>query len=238
MRQDNHEANYVVVSDVHFGAKGCNVAALVRELNHRDDANILVNGDVFDAIVAGDKRYSASEIHPDAASVADPINWASDLAYDTLAPFASRIVALTRGNHERTIIQRAGYDPAKALASRLGCRYLDYCGFIRHKVASRTYTLFMHHGCGSVGSQFKRLSWIDADVIITGHHHQMRIDTASRVSAGRDGRPVERPVYHIQTSSFVDSSLSGYAAESGYAPGVSSRAVHFTLYPERIEVSL
>lgn len=228
--------SFTVISDTHIGAKGCDFTGISEALRtaSRQRDYIIINGDIFDAIVAGDPRYDASEIDPNAAKVADPINWCISRAMEIFKPHRSRIVAMTRGNHERTIIRRSGFDPASSLAKQLKVPYLGYCGFIPTEITGKQHPVYMHHGCGGFSTQFKKLGWVDASVIITGHHHQLRVDTAGRMnSAGK-----VRPVWHIQTPAWVSPSSHGYAAEAGYAPGVSSRAVRFVLHPNRIEVSL
>jgi UDP-2,3-diacylglucosamine pyrophosphatase LpxH len=79
----------VIISDLHLGSEYCNTEALGRFIDSlHDDAELILNGDVFD-------RYSM------------PIDEASQAIYDQiLARAESHPVTWLQGNHDKTLSRR------------------------------------------------------------------------------------------------------------------------------------
>ena len=52
------ESPYLLMSDLHLGSACCDVGAIQSDLRRAKDldARVLINGDVFDAILPGDRK--------------------------------------------------------------------------------------------------------------------------------------------------------------------------------------
>jgi hypothetical protein len=178
-----------LMSDMHVGASNCDykrIASEIRSAVKRGD-RVLINGDVFDAIVAGDPRFQPSTLHPRLIGDGDdcPMDAAVEWAAELLRPAAEAglIDYLGHGNHETAIQRRSGMSLLHALRLELGrgvCpKPAGYCGFLNYRltVGGRKvgrYTIFAHHGAkGGAGTgQLQRLSSIaDADLTWVGHFH-------------------------------------------------------------------
>lgn len=230
--------DFCLMSDLHIGAPQVDYALIERELKSAEERNarILINGDVFDAIVASDqKRYRASCVHPRLAARDDVLNAAVDWAFELLSPYADRIDMIGVGNHETAVEKHHASDLVMFLIDRLDesrknkehvIHHGGYCGFIRYRFGrgrggnsdGRKLTLFYHHGAGGAAPQtkgmldFSRLDkWVDgADIIWIGHKHNRLSDPGVRLLMDREGNIVERECRHIMTGAYMQT----YRAQS------------------------
>lgn len=249
-----------LMSDLHVGSPNVDYDAIRRELadaKRRGD-RILLNGDIFDAIVASDPRYmptlalNAPQSPIDSREgfgSDDALNVALDASYAILRPVIHLIDYIGTGNHERTILKRAGIDLTRLLVDRLnadGGRVAlgGYCSFIDYRLQrkrddssrdtpgepSARYTIFAHHGSGhgkgSIAS-LNRFNFVDADLVWIGHHHN-RIATGHQIlSCPRSGGVQLREVRQVMTGAYMQAYCSNgrqrprdnYASIAGYVPG-------------------
>jgi hypothetical protein len=115
-----------------------------KELKHAKDigAKILINGDVFDAIMPGDrKRYRANNLHPRMFQAGDDmigesIRWAIEI----LQPYKDNILMIGDGNHDDAVARYHHIEPVKHLVIALNgpgaakIKYGGYHGFIHIKM--------------------------------------------------------------------------------------------------------
>lgn len=206
-----------LMSDLHVGASNVDysrirgdVAAAVRR---RD--RVLVNGDVFDAIVAHDPRYAPTVLHESLRHTDAPIDGAVAMAADLLTPAARAglLDYLGHGNHEAALQKRAGVNLLDALRRRIGkgCPApAGYAGFATYRLTSGDrklgrYVVFAHHGSkAGAGTQLARLAEIaDADLVWCGHFHQLNATGRLRVSPSACGRRVDvREVRRVMTPGY------------------------------------
>ena len=214
----------MLMSDLHLGSAFTDEDAIVEDLKtaRRYNARILLNGDVFDAIVPSDKkRYNPTAIHPRLRNRADVLNAAVDFASDLLKPYADLIDVIGVGNHETASEKYHAADPVSMLIRDLKGDIVHggYCGYYvwratYAKSQRQIWTLKVryHHGSGGASpvtkgiTDFQRMrSWIgDADVITVGHkHNKMAVpDTRERLSNGN--RVVYDPMLCVMTGAYLD----------------------------------
>lgn len=185
-------------------------------------ARILVNGDVFDAILPKDmKRYDPRVLHPRLHNRANVLNEAVQMAYELLSPYAQNIDLIGLGNHETAVERHHAFDPVSALIDRLngldGAKIVhgDYCGwYVRQfRTGSRgTYTLklYYHHGMGGAAPVTKglidmnrMLTYVEgADVIWIGHkHNRLAVDNVV-MGITSQMAPRFRNVLWVQTGAY------------------------------------
>lgn len=200
-------------SDWHVGASNTDhkrIESDIRRAVRRRD-RVLVNGDVWDAIIAGDLRYQGTTLHPRLLGEGEgddyPLDAAIDWAAEILDPAVSAGLCdyLGHGNHETAIQKRSGVNMLEALRHRFGpfrdqCpKPAGYCGFINYKLryAGKTvgrYVIFAHHGnkAGRGRGLLEKLSSIaDADLTWIGHFHNKDSSGKYTVGPSACGRRVE-----------------------------------------------
>lgn len=177
-------------SDLHLDALSCDIELLKSELDEASaqGADIAIGGDVFDALLPGDKkRYTAAgdPFHTD-----QNLNEAVKKASAFLKPYAKNIVAIGHGNHETSVMKFNSFDPVDALIYILSqqdgvdIKPLHYTGFLRYSFGyesgngSRTHTIYFNHGQGATAEISKGLIMVDrhrkkavADLYWFGHTH-------------------------------------------------------------------
>jgi hypothetical protein len=230
-----------LMSDLHIGAANVGYPRIRREIRaavKRGD-RILVNGDVFDAIVAGDPRYRPSVLHPSLQESDTPLDGAVEMAAELLAPAVSAglLDYIGRGNHEATIEARAGLSLIDTLRGKL-LRWgnvppaAGYCGFITYRIrGGGRLVIFAHHGSksGRGRTQLARFAgFVGADVVWLGHFHQKDSSGGLVVTPSADGKRIDvREQRHVMTGGYTfayGSSDRGvidrYASVAGLSPGL------------------
>lgn len=227
-------------SDLHVGAATTDHALLARELRAaqaRGD-RVLVNGDVFDAVLPKDeKRYRPTALHPRLAGCDDVVGESLAWALEVLAPVAKSIDMIGCGNHDDKISSKHSFDPVRLLVKelrRLGspAQYGGYCGFIDYRLASgvgrqrQRFTIFYHHGTGGgaalsgVAGDAAKLSWVEgAQVLWLGHKHQRMSFPLQRLCCPATGSgPVVREVRFVRTGAYMNP-YGGQSAADALASG-------------------
>lgn len=169
--------------DVHLGHRMCDVKAFRYFLDNSDyNTYFFGGGDLHDSIVVKDGRYQKAEDVTKSSAIIDE---QVDLAEDLLRKCRRRIIGLGMGNHEWTILDKAGSNLTARICRRLGVKNLGFNGLIRLRLREngarvRTVTIRWHHGWGgatrteggSITKYSKDLPNFDADVFCYGHDHQ------------------------------------------------------------------
>ena len=261
-RKSTEPIEIAIYGDVHFEAEGCDLKALKSSL--KEDAHhkryLLFPGDLFDLILPNDlKRFSPSALkwlitdpntgrHRDTSSRKDAIvDMLVDDAYKLLKPYASRIIGIGFGNHERSYIKRGYSDPIAGLVTQLNkhttsdarIAHLGYSAFLRlciqpmHKQrgGTRTITLYYHHGWGggsrtrgaSITKYWRHFADYDADVGIYAHDHKSQIDSSIKFELiGRPPRTKPKKRLLVLAGTFLRAIGDGidpsYGEEKGFSP--------------------
>jgi hypothetical protein len=195
-----------LMSDLHIGASNVDYGRIAREVKSavkRGD-RVLVNGDVFDAIVSGDPRYQPTTLHARILDDDYPMDAAVEWAAELLRPAAEAglLDYVGHGNHETAVQKRSGSSLLHMLRLELGrgnCpKPAGYCGFVNYRLTVEgrklgRYVIFAHHGskAGTGLGQMSRLAAIaDADLVWLGHFHNQQSTGHYTVAPSADGTAV------------------------------------------------
>jgi hypothetical protein len=218
---------WFLCSDLHLGHIACDVARIRREFDRAValGANILINGDVFDAVTTGDKRFTPGQTVPEIASARDALAATVEYGRKVLAPYASHIRVIGVGNHETAWLKYRQSDPVAFLIGALNAgsagqpiRHGGISGFIvslldipsgEGKPLTLSHRLHYHHGVGgdspvtkgTIDINRKHVAF-EYDAVTFGHKHN-RLFMDDVVCAVRpNGRIVHRERKAIQTGSY------------------------------------
>lgn len=246
------EQDFLLISDVHFDNPKCDRNLLKKHLDEalKRDAKILINGDFF-CVMQGltDKRHNKGDILPQHVGP----NYFDLILEDATAffkPYAKHIALMGYGNHETAVMRRGEHDILQNFVYRMKYEHGadihlgGYGGWIVVKQKMRTDS-DMHdknllikyfHGSGgggavtkgTIGNQRRMASVHGADVIWTGHVHELHhhLDMAETLvsvrASGRDNHEiVHKKVHHVTTSGYKEEygdGSGGYHIEKGRPP--------------------
>ena len=229
------ELTLCLMSDLHIGGLHIDYDLIKKELDDakKRKAIILINGDVFDAILPGDrKRYRANNLHPRMYEAGDDmIGESLRWAYELLEPYKENIVMIGDGNHDDSVARYHHIEPVKHLVVMLNgndgrIQYGGYHGFIHIKldVSSQAdkfraghYVIHYHHGAGGAAPvtkgaiTFSRANmWIEGvDAIWRGHTHHRQAGRDNKVIFNRstensDTRVTTKDILTLRTGSYFD----------------------------------
>lgn len=224
------------LADVHKGNDTCDVVRLKLDVKKAADTeNLLIVGvgDLLDSIIVTDKRYrKALDATPSESVVDDQIGEMCEI----LTPVKAKILCLGDGNHEQTIIEKAGTNPTKRLAALLGVpiyfglSWLLKVNFREETGRGRSLTIRGHHGWGGGSrlqgadiSKFSRdvLFW-QADLFIYGHVHKTKADIVEEGRmVGRDSwRTFQKKMLIAGTyqRTYTTTNVSTWAESRGFPP--------------------
>lgn len=216
--------DFLLLSDVHFDHPYCDRKMFFRLMDQAKERNALVlfNGDFFCMMQArGDKRGGKSSVR-EAHQGANYFDLVIEEAAELLKPYAENIVLLGDGNHETAILKWNEINPLDRLASILKyetghqIHRAGYHGFVKfvyhHNNAQiRSVLLYHHHGkyggdvtMGALGVKRHAAIIPDADIIWTGHTHDLWHMAHPRLSVARNGKVTTKIQHHIKTGTFKD----------------------------------
>ncbi len=182
------------LADVHLGHITCDKRKLKEDVKKAVDIeNLLVvaPGDLLDSIIVTDKRYrKAMDDTLSHAIIDDQIDEMAAI----LEPIKLKIICLGDGNHEQTIIDKAGTNPISRLCDALqtpehpiiyfGQSWLLKILFDENGGRTRPLIIRGHHGWGggsrTQGHDITKFShdvkYWQADLFIYGHVHKTKAD--------------------------------------------------------------
>ena len=218
------------MSDTHIGAAHVDYALIEKELERAADKNdrILLNGDVFDMILAKDmKRFVPGVLHPRLTRRDDIVNAAIEWAVEIFGPYANLIDVIGIGNHEAVVSSRHSTDVARILIYELQKKvkkkdhvihYGGYGGFVDYRFrgsGKRRMVIHYYHGSGGSAPvtkgmiDFHRRSWVEADVIWMGHKHNRLASGVQTLRCPLHGDDLEiRDVRQIMTGAYFKTYVS------------------------------
>lgn len=208
-------------SDIHYDSPDCDRATLKKHFDFclKDGRYILIGGDLFDAILLGDKKRAVPHL---IENTDGQLNKKLEDIYYFLKPYQHLILFMGRGNHEESIMKYNGLDVLSMLATMLNMgqehkilvgNYANFLRFTFKKPSDRRefhYDIFQHHGAGGNAPVTKGIiDWnrigksVNADLIWTGHRHNAIIDASDPVLViEQNGDVVLKNRQCIQTPSY------------------------------------
>ena len=226
--------NLALMSDLHIGSLHTDYKLIEKELKRAEseDALIAINGDVFDAILPGDrKRYRANNLHPRMYSAGDDmigesIRW----AYEILSPYADRILMIGDGNHDDSVARFHHIEPVKHLCILLAkesgkpINYGGYHGFIHIRMDQNGlgkkyghFVIHYHHGAGGGAPVTKgaitfcraQMCLEGVDAIWRGHTHNKQAGRDAKIvyntlKVKPENRVCHKDVLTVRTGAYMD----------------------------------
>lgn len=253
--------NLTPLGDIHLGAKGCDEEAFEQTVDKiaKDKFGLTVlMGDLCDCITTSDKRW-------DDRAVADWCfePWARanigiaqrDRMVDILKRIPKeRILGVISGNHEATIRRTHQLDITLDIARTLGVPYLGEEGFIQvlfttPKKCSRIIDIFATHGSGGgrkPGGKVNKMSdisaFIEADIILMGHHHDRFALRTVKLGLNHDAVFTHIEKVNALTGSYLKTYQIGspsYGARELYPPtAIGSPTIHIVPFSRGLDVTL
>ena len=195
----NETLGITLMSDLHLDSAHTDIDAIRKELEEakKNGDRILINGDVFDAILPSDrKRYTPVASRPELRGRIDVLNASVELAADLLYPYSNQIDMIGIGNHEASMEKHHSVDMVMLLLDKLApafsnghqINYGGYTGFVEYSAklngSSRRLVIYYHHGGGGASPVTKgiidfnrKAVFVDSDVVWVGHKHNRITDT-------------------------------------------------------------
>ena len=236
--------------DIHVGSAHCHMKRLLRDLKVIENdprGRWIFMGDGPEAITLTDKRFDMDDVHPEFQNPDALLNLPraeTEWLIEAMLPIKDKGLALLTGNHEETVADRTArqgtkYDPHYEMCQALDLPSLDFCGFLRWRFcqtkkggrATRTITVFAHHGRGagrrpgaSANNLDDAMSFIDADLLLMGHDHKSFALPRVSLSVPRTGAPkvVERIQKGARTGTYLgvinNLGKAGYGEKANYQP--------------------
>jgi hypothetical protein len=265
--EENQPFTRMLCSDWHLGSSCSNHDLIVRDLAmaKRHGSRVIVNGDVFDAICATDKRYQAGVLHPSLEGKKDLAKAIVNLAFDLVSPYADVIDIMGIGNHEEAWTKYNHGDPVAALIEKLnekaGCKikHGGFWGYINSRFKLKglaqqpLHRLLYLHGTGgdspvtkgTIDFNRKGRNWA-YDALTFGHKHNEVCAADAIADTSEDDAYIERKQLNLQTPSYYrnyrelkegEELDQSYAASKGHPPKPMG-SLWLTMRPRRADSGL
>jgi hypothetical protein len=107
---DSDELRLHPMSDLHFGNNACDTRKIAAELAAADHLGqrIVINGDVFDAVMPSDRRSTPGRRSLVTEGLPAPLSQELKEGVEFLTPYAGSIDLIGQGNHETDVEKKAG----------------------------------------------------------------------------------------------------------------------------------
>ena len=207
--------------DLHYGSIDCDypkIEETIKWIKSKDNARVVLMGDLVDiglkdSVGGGtfDNDHTPEKQIEDIITMLDPIK--------------DKIWCLLTGNHEERIRQRTSINISKIIAKTLDVPYCDSACFIKVLFGTQNYIMFVTHGSsgaltasGKLNSVLKYGGYIDADVYMSGHVHELMHHTTDYFKISlKDKMVIKDKRHYVLSGHFLK--YGGYAEQKGYAPG-------------------
>lgn len=213
------------MSDIHYDSLKCDRKLLKKHLDEavEKDAGIVIAGDLFDVMGSEkDPRSKANEIRSE--YIVQGMSYLDCVTQDMhqfLKPYIENIMVIGYGNHETAIKKHNETDPIETLRylfKQQGVKHFytgGYSGYInlrftRYGGDNQAFKVKYHHGGGGNAPRSKgtlrvdlrAAKWPDADIVVTGHDHNMWHMRKVREKLDRNNVPYEASQHHISLGSY------------------------------------
>lgn len=218
----------VPFGDVHYGSPACDIttfSGMLKWAEKEDNLYLIGMGDLFDCILADDKRYDASQ----EKGVSFLKHY--EIMKGMLEPVRNKIIGLHSGNHEFTLSKKGYGDPVESICERLGVSYMGYSAFTQlvtkrrflKGTESNAVVIYSHHGWFAgrkMGGKINNITdlalhW-DADIYLAGHSHDLF--GVRKVKVDYNGA---RKLIFCNTGTFLKTAewdATTYSERAGYPP--------------------
>jgi len=209
------------LGDVHLGSTDCNVEKFKRTVDwikSKPNSRVIIMGDLIDA---GLKDSIGGGTFDNDSTPEQQMTTIIDL----LKPIKEKIWCILSGNHEDRVRQRTSIDVTNLIASALDAKYCGSSCFIKVMFGKQNYIIFAAHGntgsltpSGKLGAVMKFGAYIDADLYMMGHVHELMHHTTDYLHVSlKDKMILTDKRHYVLTGHFLN--YGGYAEQKGYAPG-------------------
>lgn len=233
---------FLLTSDWHLDNPHCLRDRLRRTLDKAKERGAihLVIGDALDLMQGKyDPRSNKADIRPEylgkpyLSAVMD--DWSQ-----FVAPYASELALVTRGNHEQSVSRRVEFDIADNLSARVradvpGARVQTgaYAGYVRLVFTTdngqvRSIVVAYDHGSGGggpvtrgvIGTNRRAVFTAEADWVLTGHVHERWHVEVTQERLSKAGKVTLRPQHHLCLGGWKEERLAGreWHVETGKPP--------------------
>ena len=216
---------FLLISDVHFDAMGCNRKLLKKHLDQAQerDAPVFIFGDTMDLMQGKKDPRGAKHKLRREYMFEDYLGAVCEDTAKFLAPYADNIQLIAQGNHELSYKRHHEIDPLSIMTTHIkaetGIRPIvaPYTGWIQFKCQMKTggrrktVVLKWTHGVGgnspvtkgAIQSNRSVAMWPNADVIVRGHiHNRFSMDMpCQKISANGVIHDAQRT--YLQTGCYV-----------------------------------
>ena len=227
---DQHHWRFLC-SDLHIESPDFDLLRFQRDMDaaRRVNARVLINGDIFDAIAPGDKRWTPSCVRKSLRNSDDHFDAITKYAAKILEPYADLIDVIGIGNHEKSWIKWCKSDPVSrtiqdlnAALERQGSahriRHGGVAGYVltKYRLVNRVgssgldHRLLYFHGAGGESPVTKGTIDINRkavnfefDCVTFGHKHNRLFVDDTIVCVTKGGKIRYREVKAIPTGSYV-----------------------------------
>lgn len=223
-RKDNFSIYFI--GDIHYGAANVNFAALksvVKYIEAQSKARpciVITTGDLLDAVLPGDKRFSPAEIDPEfhIRDMKDFVRVQARELAKKFEPINHLIKYCVIGNHEIVAIKNHHFDVYDYLTRDLfQAKKLGFYGRLCVKTPEASIKIDVCHGAvtggrrGIYGALINTFASSTADVRIMGHAHQLTEFDQNLLDNNGDEIKYRRILYGC-AGTFLDCYKIGYAA--------------------------
>jgi len=195
----------IPIGDSHVGSREFDkekYESIINWVKKQKDARVILMGDEIDN---GLKDSVGAGTFDNTMTPQEQIEYVIDI----LMPIKNKIWGIVNGNHHQRTTERTSIDITK----------------IKAKIGKVNYVIYATHGSsgatspsGKINAVLKLGSFIDADLFLHGHLHELATHTTEyfRVSI-QNKMTVKDKRHYLITGHFLK--YGGYAQAKGYAPG-------------------
>lgn len=243
---DQGEFRLFITSDIHFDSVHCDRTQFFEDLDSAMnlDAEIVIVGDFFDAMQGRfDPRRDMSHLRPEYRRE-DYYDYIVKDAAKQLARYAHRIVLITRGNHELSVLKNANTDIINRLVELLNTKKHTikvggYGGVILMSYENVVCPIKYFHGSGgeapvtrgAIQTNRQAVFLPDFQVVLNGHSHNSYWIPITRERVTNDGHHYFDIQHHVRTPgyqmSYGDGSGGWEVTRGGVPKPVGSAALFF-----------
>lgn len=237
-------------SDIHLDSKQCDRELLKR---HCDEADyIKIYGDLFDLMQGRqDKRRSLSDLK-DKYKSSNYIDEVVKDAVEFFKPYAKKLLIVSLGNHESSVILNVGTNPISAFCLLMRMNgsnvvegsyqgYMVDAFFLKNKVTLNIITTAFHHGSGGAPQKTEgtleiegdKAKFPNADIIMKGHNHfKWHNPGQTRYWLNKAYHIEKRIQHHVRLGTYKSSKFTdGWEVEKGFKPTpLGGYFVNYSLY--------
>jgi len=223
--KEQSDIELIPLSDLHLGSPVTNlrkIDKILAYIRENPKTRVVLLGDLLESAVIGSKGdpYNSKTLNEEI-----------DIAISVLEPIKDKIIGIVSGNHERRISKSVGLDVLQLLCRKLNLedKYSPDFLVLIVSMTKTSWYIVLHHGIGSGRTKGGRINnlqrysniVINADIIITGHTHDLIITVDERFSIDKKRKTLtKQKIYYINVPS-ISMEYGGYSSSYAYPPTLS-----------------